>query len=280
MTFIHEQIFTFEDFCVICDVETIKTFQRNDGANNLVQAFSNAKLKMIGNVILYYDYLMNDQRETLAGNPCIWAKSDFLKWVSTPKVGTTATQNASNTTTQQASNVTPPSTTKLEDDALLNWRKSRQDVNAYPIIDNDVMYPDWIIQTRRVFISDKCARIIDLSVHFSSINSGSDEALWNAQENHLAKVLDRVLKTNEGMRLVRSYPNDPRKIWKLHEDHSTSSTTSSRICTMLSQSLATMKISEFRNPLEGLDKFDSNLQKFNRISPNDKMTDKLAIMYL
>merc|ERR1712194_791705 len=66
----------------------------------------------------------------------------------------------------------------------------------------------------------------------------------------------------------------------LHEDHQTSSTTSSRICTMLSQSLANMKFSESRNLLEGLDKFDSNLQKFNRISPNDKMTNNIATMYL
>ena len=49
---------------------------------------------------------------------------------------------------------------------------------------------------------------------------------------------------------------------------------------MLSQSLATMKISESTNPLEGLDKFDSMLQKFNKVSKNDKMTDNMAIMYL
>ena len=49
---------------------------------------------------------------------------------------------------------------------------------------------------------------------------------------------------------------------------------------MLSQSLATIKISEFSNPLEGLNKFDSNLQKFNKISHHDKMTNTMAIMYL
>ena len=187
---------------------------------------------------------------------------------------TTATQNASNTTT------TSSSTTKLEDDALLNWRKSRQDVTAYPVIDNDVQYPDWIIKIRRVFLSDECERMLDESKHFTGVNSGSDETLWNAQENYLAKVLDHVLKTNEGMRLVRTYPDEPCKIWKLHKEHSTSSTTSSCICTMLSQSLANMKILEFSNPLEGLDKFDSNLQKFNKVSHTDKMTNNMAIMYL
>ena len=55
----------------------------------------------------------------------------------------------------------------------------------------------------RVFIGHECERIVDVdNVYFASINSGSDELLWNAQKNHLAKVLDHVLKTNEGMRLV------------------------------------------------------------------------------
>ena len=143
---------------------------------------------------------------------------------------------------------------------MLNWRKSRQDVKEYPVIDNDVQYPDWIIKIMRVFIGHECERIVDVdNVHFANINSGSDELLWEAQKNHLAKVLDHVLKTNEGMRLVCTHPDKPRTIWKLHEEHSKLSTTSSRICTMLSQSLATMKISNFSNPLKGLDKFDFDL---------------------
>ena len=68
--FIHEQIFTFEEFTTSCDVENIKTFQRNDGTS-LVQAFSNVKLKMICHVLLYYQILMDDSRENLAANPVI-----------------------------------------------------------------------------------------------------------------------------------------------------------------------------------------------------------------
>ena len=51
--FIHAQIFRFEDFTGGCDVENIKTFQR-DNNTSLVQAFSNVKLQMIGNVLFYY----------------------------------------------------------------------------------------------------------------------------------------------------------------------------------------------------------------------------------
>ena len=49
---------------------------------------------------------------------------------------------------------------------------------------------------------------------------------------------------------------------------------------MLSQNLATMKITEFENPLQGLDKFDSDLQKFNKVSHCNPMSNELAIMYL
>ena len=211
---------------------------------------------------------------------------DFIKWknigypIST--AAHTASQGTSSTvTTQQTSNVTGTPSTKLEDDALVSWRKSKHDVTAYPIIDNDVQYPNWTIRIRRQFIADECARMVDLLVHFSSvIPGGFDVLLWNAQKNNLAGVLDRVLKTNEGMRLVQTSPNDPRRIWREHEAHSTSSTTSSHICTMLAQSLATMKITESANPLQGLDLFDSNLQKFNKVSVYNKMSDQLAVMYL
>ena len=87
---IYEQIFTFEDFTGGCDVENIKTFQWNDGTS-LVQAFSNVKLKMIGHVLLYYQFLMDESRENLAGNPVIWAKSDFRKWITLPRGTTTQT---------------------------------------------------------------------------------------------------------------------------------------------------------------------------------------------
>ena len=214
--FIHEQIFTFDDFTDGCTAENIKTFQRDDVNNNLVQAFSNVKLTMITNARLYYKFLMDDGQETLAEDPSSWVKSDFRKWKTIPRGTATQPATPAASATQVASNTTapaPPSTTKLEDDALLTWRKSRQDVKEYPVIDNDVQYPDWIIKIMRVFISHECERIVDVdNVHFANINSESDELLWNAQKNHLAKVLDHVLKTNEGMRLVCTYPNKPRHI--------------------------------------------------------------------
>ena len=60
--FIHKQIFSFEEFTDGSTVENIKTFQQDDGTNNLVQAFSSVKLTMITNVLLYYDFLIDDSQ--------------------------------------------------------------------------------------------------------------------------------------------------------------------------------------------------------------------------
>ena len=54
--FIHEQIFTFYEFTVGCTVETIKTFQRDDGNNNIVPAFNIVKLTLLTNVLRYWKF--------------------------------------------------------------------------------------------------------------------------------------------------------------------------------------------------------------------------------
>ena len=124
------------------------------------------------------------------------------------------------------------------------------------------------------------SRIIDLGFHKNQLSTSSNTLLFEAQENHLASVLERILQTSEGKRLTRKHPGEPLLIWKLYEEHATSSTTSSNICTSLSQELAKMKIVTFDNPTKGLDTFDSYLTTFNKISPKSQMPDSLSIMYL
>ena len=79
MAFTHEGILTFDTFVMTCDVDLIKLMERDDGSGTIVQAFSNAKLKLVGNVILYYDYLMNHQQQTLARDPVNWDKNDYFQ---------------------------------------------------------------------------------------------------------------------------------------------------------------------------------------------------------
>ena len=124
-------------------------------------------------------------------------------------------------------------------------------------------------------------RMIDPLFHLNKFDPGSNKELFNKQKNHFSRILERVLQTSEGKRLTRKHADDPRKVWRLYQAHSTSSATSSSICTGLGQELAKLKIVDFDTPTKGLDTFDSYLTQFNKISPiNSKMPDNLAIMYL
>ena len=80
-------------------------------------------------------------------------------------------------------------------------------------------------------------------------------------------------------RLTKIHLLDPQLVWRLHEFYFTLSTTSSNICAGLSQELAEMKIQDFDHPTKGLNRFDSNLAKFKKISKGNPMPDPLAIMY-
>ena len=271
--FIHEQIHTFDEFTIGCNVENIKTFQRDDGNNNIVPAFNSVKLTLITNVILYYEFLQDDNQETLADNPVNWVLLDFKRWRRNPPVSTNA---ATVTTAATAAAVTQ----KEEDDSFLSWRRSKKDEKGYPILNNDREFTEWRVKFVRKIHSDEMYQMIDINnIHASSIHTDSDQELWDKQTNFFSTVLEYVLQTKEGKRLTRKHTDNLREVWRLHEKHSKSSATASSICTGLSQELAKLKISEYNNPTEGLDTFDSHLTHFNKISPN-KMPDNLAIMLL
>ena len=121
--------------------------------------------------------------------------------------------------------------------------------------------------------------MIDLDFYDNEVNGGADSELFEAQENHMAIVLECVLHTNEGKRLTRKHPKDPRQIWRLHKKHKNSSFTSANICTGLSQELANRKVADFPHPTKCLDMFDSHLEKFNKMS-KENMPESMAIMYL
>ena len=80
--------------------------------------------------------------------------------------------------------------------------------------------------------------MIDSNYQNNQVNGGVNTSLFEAQKNQL----------------------------KLHKGHVISSTTSSHICTSLSQELAKMQIVDFDYPTKDLDTFDSFLAKLNTIS--------------
>ena len=93
------------------------------------------KLYLVNDVLLYNNFLYEDARKDLVDDPVQWDKRDFKKWRSKGRPISTSVLIASpgtisNTTTQQTSNVLTTSSTKLENDALVSWRKSRQVVTV------------------------------------------------------------------------------------------------------------------------------------------------------
>ena len=140
------------------------------------------------------------------------------------------------------------------------------------------MFPEWSVKFKRKIHSEEMFRMIDPGFDMSSLDVDSDTDLFHRQKNHFVSVLERILQTNEGKRLTRKYPDDPRKVWRLHQTHSPLATASS-ICTGLSQELAKLKIVEYNDSTKGLDTFDSYLNQYNKVFPR-KMPNNMAIMLL
>ena len=238
--------------------------------NAIVGAFTDEKIRLVNEVLLYYTFLYQDDEDALAKDPTQWKKRNFKKWKSRGYPLSTDAYNAlkagSNTNvTLNTTNTAATPKTKLQDDAWLSWRRSKQDETAYPLLKAGRMYTNWIIKFKRKIASEKMSRMIDKGFHKNQLSAGSDTELFKQQENHLSSVLERVLQTSEEKRLTRKNPDDPRIVWELHEAHSTSSATSTNICTSLGQELANLKIVTFDTPTTGLDTFDSYFNNFNKI---------------
>ena len=245
-------------------------------------------MKLVNDVLLYYEFPYQDKEYTKGDDPIQWIKQDFKIWKIQGYHESTAAYNASlavNTTAGTATVTTTATTAavkqKEKDDSLLSWRRSRKDEKDYPVLESDRIFYDWSVKFERKIRTEEMYRMIDPGFHIGSLHAGLDTDLFHRQKNHFASVLEHVLQTSEGKRLTRKYPDDPRKVWSLHEVHSQSSATASSICTGLGQELAKMKIVNYNTPTEGLDTFDSYLTQYNKISPtNSKMPDNMAIMLL
>ena len=129
--------------------------------------------------------------------------------LSTNAYNTSKTGSNTNVTLN-TTNTAATSKTKSQDDAWLSWRRSKQDGTAYPLLEADRMYTDWILKFERKIASEGMSRMIDKDFHKNQLSAGSDTELFKQQENHLSSVLERVLQTSEEKRLTRKNPDDPR----------------------------------------------------------------------
>ena len=142
-----------------CDKEILKKMKHKKGTSSIA-GFTNVMLKLINDVLLYYNFHYENDDDTLVEEPSQWVMRDFRKWRSTgcPKSAATyivsLASNSTNTTSQTSNVTAPVSQTKLEEDTYLSWRRSKQDPTLHPILENDQDYTDWIIKTKPQFTSD------------------------------------------------------------------------------------------------------------------------------
>ena len=132
--FIKNDILTFNVFVSSCNFGILKSIQGTKaGTGSTIDAFKQARLKLVNDALLYCNFWFTDQEYFFANDPVKWVYLDFEIWKSNGFPLSTAAYNASQAanstdTTQQTSNVTAPSGTKLENDAFLSWRRSKHDV--------------------------------------------------------------------------------------------------------------------------------------------------------
>ena len=70
-------------------------------------------------------------------------------------------------------------------------------------------------------------------------------------------VLEKVLLSSKGKRLRRSNKQHPQRLWKLHQEHQTNSTTAQGIAINLSNKLRNLTIAKSKSRSEFLEEFDS-----------------------
>ena len=77
--FIQNQITDFETFISLRDMDFLRDMQLTKN-NTTGDALNKAKLKLVNNVLLYYQYLYEDQEYAKADDPIQWIRQDFKIW--------------------------------------------------------------------------------------------------------------------------------------------------------------------------------------------------------
>ena len=78
---IQNQIIDFETFVGSCDMEFLRDMQLTKGGTT-GDALNKAKLKLVNDVILYYEFMYQDKEYAKADNSTQWIKQGFKFWKS------------------------------------------------------------------------------------------------------------------------------------------------------------------------------------------------------
>ena len=154
-----------------CDIDSYEKFigydkqiildMRHKKKNQFIP-LNNRKIKMINDVLLYYNFMRKNKDNMMAENPDQWVMEDFNQWrnggfpISTAVCIVSLARTTTTTTSLLVASVT-----KKAEDELMSWRCGNQDPTLYPILENDNTYTDWIIKMVRQFKKEECEQVID-----------------------------------------------------------------------------------------------------------------------
>ena len=135
--FVENNILFFDDLTV-CNKPILLGQKRKDRINTV--GFKDQRINLINNVILYYDFVCQNDNDVVAEEPDQWVMAAFKKQRSRgcPKsTATYTTSLAGNVTKTTSIGTVPISQTKKHVHALLSWKWGKQDPTLYPIFKND-----------------------------------------------------------------------------------------------------------------------------------------------
>ena len=78
-------------------------------------------------------------------------------------------------------------------------------------------------------------------------------------------VLEKALLNGKWKKLNCSYKHHPQTLWKLHQEHQTSSTTAQGIAINLSNKLSSLSIANSKSRSDFLEEFDSTSEKYDLV---------------
>ena len=116
-TFIQNDILTFDLLIGMCTLQFLRNMKLKKG-NNSVNALNEGKLKLVNDVLLYYNFLYQDDKDALAEDPTQLDVKAFRKWKSRGYPLSTDAYNVSKTSsntnvTLNTTNTAAMSKTKL-----------------------------------------------------------------------------------------------------------------------------------------------------------------------
>ena len=274
---VDNQILTYDDYKAL-DKESVYLLDRITSTRATTK-LKNHHAKRVNDALEWISFLEESGKTAMSDDPTKWIKRDFERWKrkgmptgSTAVPSTTATGNNSALTLTTVAE----KQLKTDDNKLQSWIKGTKSAKDCPVIEHDEYYTKWIVKMNRQITLDMWERLIGPTFDIKTLCPGADKELCTVQCVFMSTVLKKVLLNTHGLKLVRLFEDGPSTIWRKHEKHQTSSSSSQRIAIVLSNRISNMTIATSKSRLDFLEDFDQTVTKFDKVSA-DKMPESQKI---